>query len=212
MRARLLIFVAICCFAGAGCGSSAGRDTTSQVTSSESGSMHVSGPVYFSVPDLRAASTAVVVANVGKRLSSQRNNGGNAGSAGIPMAIVRLNVERVLSGNVSNRGQLALLVLDNEAGISTDWSTFPKPGEQLVLFLHEVAPAEAPGLVFTEPTYNLVGGDNGVFSVTNGRAVSRAPVPVTLGKASPPTSISDKDHVVKLDVSVDELAAAVAQS
>jgi hypothetical protein len=165
-----------------------------------------SGTRYDSVRALAIASDLVVLADVGSIIRSVRDNGGNpANTEGVPMVLLELRPARVLRGTVPGSKALTLAMIDQVSVSAKDWETPLRKGERVVLFLHKFEPADVPGLGVAEPVYAPMSGDNGIFSVSGTRLVSRSPMSMTLE----PTATVDrsaKGSRVPLDIDIEELA------
>jgi hypothetical protein len=156
---------------------------------------------------LASSADLVIRGVVGKKLRSVVDNGGiPENKDGIPMALLEFKVSTVLRGAGRVGDVLTLAMMDTDAGITTDWETLPSSGEDLIMFLDEVQPTDAPGLASDVPVYVTVSGDNAVFSVIGDHALSRSRTPIALDAAPAAPS---SDGKAALDVTVDELAKAV---
>jgi hypothetical protein len=169
-----------------------------------------SGTRYDSVRAVSMGSDLVVLADVGSTIRSVRDNGGNpANTEGVPMVLLELRPVRVLRGSTPATKVLTLAMIDQGPVSAKDWETPLRKGEQVVIFLHRYESAQVPGLGVTEPVYVPVSGDNGIFTVSGTRVISRSPTSMTLE----PTATVDRSSKsrVLLDVDIEELAQVVKQ-
>lgn len=180
--------------------------SSSRSSSPPSRRVDFTGPAFSTVKELAGSADVVVRGLVGKKLRSVVDNGGNAENKdGVPMALLEFKVSDVLRGSSKVGDVLTLAMIDTDAGITTDWETLPMSGEDLIMFLDEVQPSDAPGLVTDVPVYVTISGDNAVFSVIGDHALSRSRTPLSIDG----TLGSPSDSNVALDVAVNVLATAV---
>lgn len=135
------------------------------------------GPAYASVDELAAESDLVVHGVVGELRGREVDDGGNDGGGGPEIAFYDVVVTDVLQGT---RGTPSVVV-----GTSGDdgYSAALAPGQEVVLFLEQLTPADAPG-IDTETEFSVVvGGRQGAFVVDGETATSGdelEPIVVTL--------------------------------
>jgi hypothetical protein len=205
MRVRVVVAAAVvsCAMLAVGCSGSPNEQTSSNVVES-------SGPSFFSVQELAEQSTSIFLATIGPKVSTQRDNGGNAADVeGVPIAIFELRIERVLGGSDPGSSPVGLITVDQDVWPGSHFQSQPRRGDRVVLFVEEVRQEAAPGLTLALPTFRALGGDNGVFDVTGERARARANV-FSIDRR-PITDIPARGKGPLLDVPILEVETAVSR-
>lgn len=130
-------------------------------------------PEYPSVDELRGASDAVVVGQVGERIGAFTDRGGDpevdeTGDpiSGIPMEVFSFTVSTSSNAEISPGDEIPVLWIDLGAVNAHDLTPI-RPGQDLVLFLEYLTPDTAPDLArFGDEAWVPVSGDNGVMDVS----------------------------------------------
>ncbi len=127
--------------------------------------------VHQSVSSLTYSSDVVVVGRVGSVVAREVDGGGdseNRPGVGLPMVFHHVEVTRTMSGSP---GRSVIVAWPDSRRVSMEGATPVSAGEELVLFLERLSPAQAPGITSVRDFYVPVSGDNGVFDVQSSDTV-----------------------------------------
>lgn len=130
-------------------------------------------PSYSSVEELSAASDAVVIGTVKGVVGHEIDYGTTDPAAkrysmGMPIVFYEVNVTDILKGETSKTIIVGTLDPDK---LLCESVTALRTNEQVLLFLAEQTPENAPGIKTYDHSYATVSHDNGVFDVLSGDLV-----------------------------------------
>ncbi len=131
--------------------------------------------VHGSVSALTYSSDVVVVGRVGSAVAREIDGGGDSEDrpgVGLPMVFHRVEVTRTMSGSP---GRSVIVAWPDSRRVSMEGATPVSAGQELVLFLERLSPAQAPGITSVRDFYVPVSGDNGVFDVSRATPSTRGP-------------------------------------
>ena len=129
------------------------------------------GPVYESVEALATKAELVVLGAVGPVRGTEVDDGGNEDGRGPDVTFHSMVVHEVLA---SGGAATAVASGDLLAVGVTEGSTELFEGDEMVLFLEVLTPAEAPGIDLEDVFYVIVGQENGAFGVQDGAVIARS--------------------------------------
>jgi hypothetical protein len=178
-----------------------------------------SGPQYSSVEVLAAGSHLVALIEMVGVIAREVDRGGDpevdpeSGEPipGFPMMFVGARVESVIAASMIERIEVGSVIpiirFDSAAGSISGESELAL-GDRFVVFLEYVPAESAPGISSVEGFFTVLGGDDGVFQIIDGRAIARGRVQSLL-EAEVESDIPDDQEAPRLDVDLSDLLAVV---
>ena len=125
------------------------------------------GPVYESIEALTAEAEVVVLGSIGEVRGSEIDDGGNEDGRGPEITFTSVVVDEVLAGRATIVQAGDTLAVGTSADLNE--------GDEMVLFLEELTPADAPGIDTEDVFYVIIGVEgNGAFDVQDGAVVARS--------------------------------------
>lgn len=145
------------------------------------------GPVYESVEALAVDAELVVLGAVGNVRGSEVDDGGNEDGTGVDVTFHDFVVAEVLATAVA--GSRSVTPGDALAVGVTQDSVRLVEGEEMVLFLEQLTPDDAPGIDTEDVFYVAIGMEgDGAFDVQDGAVVARSERVNRLAAADEPAS------------------------
>lgn len=163
-------------------------------------------PEYSTVQALNGKAQLVVVGRVGRVLASELDNGGSpetadeGGPAGTPLSFYDISVTETLHGEDPGES-IVIAWLDRSRLADDDQISALNSGDEVILWLVERTPEQAPGVSSVKNFWVPVSGDNGVMDVRGVRAVARSTVLTGVDRAGSE----------RLDTTVDAVRAESAR-
>jgi hypothetical protein len=190
---------------------------------SERPSIDASGPEFLSVERLGRAAQVVVVVEMVGIVAREVDRGGDpevdpvSGEPipGFPVMFVGARVESVIDtpSDVMDRvevGSVIPILRFDSSAVQFEGESELADGDRFVLFLEYRAPESAPGISSVDGFFTVLGGDDGVFHIIDGRAISRGRVQSLL-EADVENDIPDDQVAPRLDVDLSDLLAVVEE-
>jgi hypothetical protein len=179
-----------------------------------------SGPQFSSVEALTNDSHLVVVVEIAGVLAREVDRGGDpevdpeSGEPipGFPVMVVGARVESVVAASTIDPPEVGSVIpiLRFDDSVQFEGESELADGDRFVVFLEYRAADSAPGISSVDGFFTVLGGDDGVFQIVDGRAISRGRVQ-SLMEADLDNDIPDDRQAPRLDAELSELIAVVEE-